>query len=239
MGKESDGRTELLFEVEDSGIGIAPEAQERLFLDFEQADSSTTRRYGGTGLGLAISRRLAELMEGEVGVESTPGQGSRFWFRVRLPKVATPAASRHGAAGEAPSNAPLDQRFKGVCVLLAEDNLVNQEVAVALLGSTGISVDVAGDGAQAVRMAAAKSYALILMDVQMPELDGLDATRRIRASGNTTPILAMTANAFEEERQRCLDAGMNDHVAKPVVAEQLFATIEMWLGRSVAFSATE
>ncbi len=221
---------QLLIEVEDSGIGIAEEAQGRLFQDFEQADSSTTRRYGGTGLGLAICRRLADLMGGEVGVESQPGRGSRFWFRLTLDKATNPAPqqarlSRSQAAQE------LANKFAGTRLLLAEDNLVNQEVAVALLGSAGLSVDVAEDGVQAVAMAATGAYALVLMDVQMPQMDGLDATRAIRASGNPVPILAMTANAFDEERQRCLDAGMNDHVAKPVVAEQLFATLKLWLSK--------
>jgi len=222
----------LRFDVQDSGIGIAEEAQSRLFQDFEQADSSTTRRYGGTGLGLAICRRLAELMHGEVGVVSAPGQGSRFWFTLKLDKseaaLPAPAAPpRSHAARE------LLQAFAGTRILLAEDNAVNQEVAVALLGSAGLQVDVAGDGQEALRMASSYDYALILMDVQMPLMDGLDATRAIRRSpgGHAVPILAMTANAFAEERQRCLDAGMNDHVAKPVVAEQLFATLYHWLSR--------
>jgi len=220
--------------VQDSGIGIAEDAQERLFQDFEQADSSTTRRYGGTGLGLAICRRLAGLMHGQVGVNSSLGQGSVFWFTLRLDKSQAPLSitvpmPRSHAARE------LLSQFRGTRVLLAEDNAVNQEVAVALLGSAGIEVDVAGDGQQALAMASAldKDYALILMDVQMPVMDGLDATRAIRATekGRHIPILAMTANAFAEERQRCLDAGMNDHVAKPVVAEQLFATLHQWLSR--------
>jgi len=224
----------LRFEVQDSGIGIDEEAQERLFQDFEQADSSTTRRYGGTGLGLAICRRLAGLMHGQVGVNSRLGQGSVFWFTLRLDKSQAPLSitvpmPRSHAARE------LLSQFRGTRVLLAEDNAVNQEVAVALLGSAGIEVDVAGDGQQALAMASAldKDYALILMDVQMPVMDGLDATRAIRATekGRHIPILAMTANAFAEERQRCLDAGMNDHVAKPVVAEQLFATLHQWLSR--------
>ena len=221
----------LRFEVQDSGIGISQEAQARLFQDFEQADSSTTRRYGGTGLGLAICRRLAALMQGEVGVQSQPGGGSRFWFTLRVDKgsmAAPPPASRGTVARE------LLRQFEGTRVLLAEDNAVNQEVAVAMLGSAGLVVDVAGDGQEALRMAGEYDYALILMDVQMPLMDGLVATRAIRgtAHGKHTPILAMTANAFAEERQRCLDAGMNDHVAKPVVAEQLFATLHMWLSRS-------
>ena len=231
----------LRFEVQDSGIGIAQEAQSRLFQDFEQADSSTTRRHGGTGLGLAICRRLAALMGGEVGVQSSPGMGSRFWFRLRLEKGSPQPSAAAPVEVEIPTTTPqargaaareiLATRYRGTRVLLAEDNAVNQEVAVALLGSAGLEVDVAVDGQQALEMAAAHNYALILMDVQMPVLDGLDATRAIRQSswGRHIPILAMTANAFAEERQRCLDAGMNDHVAKPVIAEQLFKTLYHWL----------
>ncbi len=223
------GQLALRFEVQDSGIGIDAQAQARLFQDFEQADSSTTRRYGGTGLGLAICRRLAQLMGGTVGVQSTPGEGSRFWFALQL-----------SAAAEAPAAVPVAHPrtarerlapLAGTRLLLAEDNPVNQEVAVAMIGSAGLIVDVAGDGLQALEMFAHGDYALVLMDVQMPRLDGLDATRAIRATakGARVPILAMTANAFDEERQRCLDAGMDDHVAKPVVAEQLFSTLHAWL----------
>ena len=233
--QESGQSVQLRFEVQDSGIGISEEVQARLFQDFEQADSSTTRRYGGTGLGLAICRRLATLMHGEVGVHSAPGRGSLFWFTVLVEKPlgqarAPLALSRSHVAQE------LQQSFAGTRVLLAEDNAVNQEVAVALLGSAGLEVDVAGDGQQAVQMIEQRDYALVLMDVQMPVMDGLDATRAIRRSprGRDIPILAMTANAFAEERQRCLDAGMNDHVAKPVVAEQLFTTLRLWLGKRPA-----
>jgi len=228
--------TQLRFEVQDSGIGIAQETQARLFQDFEVADASSTRRHGGTGLGLAICRRLAALMGGEVGVTSSPGQGSRFWFRLRVERAVRPQASpaagtpqTRGAAARA-----LLEPYLGARVLLAEDNAVNQEVAVAMLSSAGLSVDVAEDGEQALAMAASMDYVLILMDVQMPRLDGMDATRAIRATswGRDIPILAMTANAFADERQRCLDAGMNDHVAKPVVAEQLYATLRRWLDHS-------
>ncbi|MFG6489862.1 response regulator [Roseateles sp. BYS78W] len=226
-------RLPLRFEVQDSGIGIAPEAQTRLFRDFEQADSSTTRRYGGTGLGLAICRRLAGLMGGRVGVDSELGHGSRFWFSLTVDATAT----AHVAPAVAPRPHSVRERLAELArtqplrILLAEDNAVNQEVAVALLGSAGLPVDVAADGQQAVDMVKAGHYALVLMDVQMPVMDGLDATRTIRSlpEGATLPILAMTANAFDEERQRCLDAGMDDHVAKPVVAEQLFATLYDWL----------
>ncbi|RQO62474.1 hybrid sensor histidine kinase/response regulator [Paucibacter sp. KBW04] len=231
------GKLQVRFEVIDTGIGIADPDQQRLFQDFEQADSSTTRRYGGTGLGLSICRRLAELMGGQVGVESKPGQGSCFWLKLSLAKSSgfvlgpPPAPPRRNHAAR-------DRlaEFSGRRVLLAEDNMVNQEVAIALLGSAGLAVDVAPDGKAALDMMSDpnKDYALVLMDVQMPIMDGLDATRAIRRleRGRDIPILAMTANAFAEERQRCLDAGMNDHVAKPVVAEQLFGTLHLWLSRS-------
>ena len=226
-------RLPLRFEVQDSGIGIEPEAQARLFRDFEQADSSTTRRYGGTGLGLAICRRLAALMGGRVGVLSQPGQGSTFWFSLAVEATAeaqpTPATPpRPHSVRERLAELA---RSRPLRILLAEDNAVNQEVAVALIGSAGLTVDVASDGQQAVDRVQAGDYALVLMDVQMPVMDGLDATRTIRRlpQGAALPILAMTANAFDDERQRCLDAGMDDHVAKPVVAEQLFATLYDWL----------
>ncbi|MEL4180514.1 hybrid sensor histidine kinase/response regulator [Roseateles sp. PN1] len=254
-------RLTVRFEVEDSGIGIAADACARLFQDFEQADSSTTRRYGGTGLGLAICRRLAHAMGGEVGVNSKPGQGSTFWLELQLEQTDMPLTQTQqqetgfdllqglattSTAGRSPSvnkHAARDALapFRGSLVLLAEDNAVNQEVAIALLGSAGIQVDVAGDGQAALDMLRdpSKPYALVLMDVQMPVMDGLDATRAIRQTerGRHIPILAMTANAFAEEKQRCLDAGMNDHVAKPVVAEQLFTTLKLWLTRSQAQQA--
>ncbi len=234
-GEATAQRLPLRFEVRDSGIGIEGEAQSRLFRDFEQADSSTTRRYGGTGLGLAICRRLAELMGGQVGVNSALGRGSTFWFSLAVEPAAEPPAAAAPALAARPHSAR--ERLTELArqaprrLLLAEDNPVNQEVAVALIGSAGLAVDVAADGQQAVDMVQAGDYALVLMDVQMPVMDGLDATRAIRRlpQGAELPILAMTANAFDEERQRCLDAGMDDHVAKPVVAEQLFATLHDWL----------
>jgi PAS domain S-box-containing protein len=221
----------LRIEVIDTGIGIAAADQQRLFTAFEQADGSMTRKYGGTGLGLAISKRLAQMMGGEVGVESVVGQGSTFWFTVRLGKVAASAvASAPTFSGQA-ADERLQARFAGTRVLLAEDEPINQEVSRGLMEDVGFSVDLAEDGVQAVAMARQNRYALILMDMQMPKLNGVEATKIIRADSlnQATPILAMTANAFDEDREVCLAAGMNDHIAKPVESDVLYETLLKWL----------
>ncbi|MBK9021660.1 MAG: PAS domain S-box protein [Sulfuritalea sp.] len=231
---ESDASVLVRFEVQDTGIGIDPEAISRLFNTFEQADNSTTRKYGGTGLGLAITRRLAELMGGAAGVVSVPGTGSTFWFTARLRKAAPADAGRASSISGIGAEAALKRDFSGQRILLVDDDPGNREVALALLEDTGLVVDTAEDGDVAVEMAARGGYALILMDMQMPAMGGVEATRLIRESvtGRQTPIVAMTANAFAEDKARCFEAGMNDFIAKPFSPDKLFSTIVKWLAKS-------
>jgi len=235
LAEQSPSDVLLHFDVIDTGIGISPEDQKRLFTAFEQADGSMTRKYGGTGLGLAINKRLVNLMGGDVGVESQPGSGSTFWFTVRLGKAPTVIGAVSPAPIFSPDNAEIRLRaqFPGTRILLAEDEPINQEVSRGLLEDVGLAVDLAEDGVQAVELAKQSRYALIVMDLQMPHLNGIDATKAIRALPGyaTTPILAMTANAFGEDRQVCIDAGMNDQIGKPVDPAILFETLLKWLDR--------
>ena len=245
-GGAPDGRPgdTVRFSVVDTGIGIAPAQQDRLFKRFSQVDGSISRRFGGTGLGLAISRHLVTLMGGEIGVESREGAGSTFWFRLVLPRAEQGAAAS-GAAADAgapprppPAAAPADGDARGapLRLLLVEDVPLNQELACAVLESQGYAVDVAGDGAEAITavgssVAAGRAYDLVLMDVQMPRVDGLTATRRIRALAPPAcdiPIVAMTANVLPSQIEELREAGMDDYVGKPFRRADLFATISRW-----------
>jgi signal transduction histidine kinase/DNA-binding response OmpR family regulator len=232
--ERSDDKVLLRFAVRDTGIGLASEQIGRLFQSFQQADNSTTRKYGGTGLGLAISKQLAERMGGEVGVESAVDVGSTFWFTAQLGIAnAAKKATRTHANKVAPNMKALQSSgiLRGLRVLLAEDNLINQQVATELLREVGVTVDVADNGMVALQKCQAQSgepaFDAILMDMQMPVMDGLAATLAIRALPGwaSTPIIAMTANAMDADRQRCVEAGMVDVVAKPVEPEQLYKTI--------------
>jgi signal transduction histidine kinase/ActR/RegA family two-component response regulator len=229
--------------VIDSGIGISTEQLEHMFRHFTQADSSTTRRYGGTGLGLAISKTLVELMGGSIGVNSQPGVGSTFWFTLplahavpqgtevaALPPASIPVLTREVA----PAPASLAAQVNTTRLLLVEDNFVNQRVAVYMLTKLGHQVDVARHGREAVDMLAKSNYDLVLMDCQMPEMDGFEATRIIRDPSShvldhAIPVIAMTANAFPDDRARALASGMNDFLAKPVDRAVLSGALEKWL----------
>ena len=227
----------LRFAVEDTGIGVTAEQKARLFTNFEQADGSTTRRFGGTGLGLVITRHLARMMGGDAGVESRPEGGSIFWLTACLGKVSALPASTGPSPAPSPESpeAEIMRSHFGARVLVAEDEEINREVAGELLRYSGLTVDFAEDGRQAVTMAATSHYALILMDMQMPELDGLGATREIRQLPGyaSLPILAMTANAFATDRE----AGMDDHIAKPIDPDGLYTTILTWLDTRLPHSA--
>jgi signal transduction histidine kinase/CheY-like chemotaxis protein len=217
--RQPDGAAVLRFEVEDSGIGIDAAAQARLFQRFSQADGSTARRYGGTGLGLAISRELVSLMGGEIGVVSAPGQGSRFWFT--LPCRPAIAETR------APSALPAAPAARPARILVVEDNEVNQLVVVRMLAKAGHEVEVAREGGEAIARLEARPFDLVLMDVHLPGMDGLTATRRIRemAACASVPIVALTANAMAGDRDRYLAAGMTDYVSKPIDAATLLGVI--------------
>jgi CheY-like chemotaxis protein/two-component sensor histidine kinase len=212
--------------VSDTGIGIPAEAQRRLFQSFNQGESSTTRRYGGTGLGLAISKRLVELMGGEVGFESSPGEGSRFWFTAKLSLGTEALPAKFSPTEERP---PREQNCG--TILVVEDNQINQKVLSHQLINLGYAIEVAENGAEAVAKVKNRRYDLIFMDVQMPVMDGFQATQEIRSLGedsSSIPIVAVTANAFQTEREKCFSSGMDDYLTKPVDKDRLKEALRRW-----------
>jgi len=220
-----DKYADIRMEVEDTGVGIREEIKDKLFNEFTQADGSTTRKYGGTGLGLAIVKQLVEMMHGHFGVESIPGEGSTFWFEVSL-----------GISAEQIIRQPLDQEMelKGKLsgrVLLVEDNPINQMVAQKMLEKIGIQATLAADGQEALNMLDQDEFDAVLMDCQMPVMDGYEATRRIREQGALLklPVIAMTANVMEGDREKCIEVGMNDYIGKPFVEADLKKTLARWI----------
>lgn len=224
---DENGLWRMRAAVSDTGIGIPAEKVDELFHRFTQADASTTRVYGGTGLGLAISRRLVELMDGRIGVDSTPGQGSTFWFEAPLAVAEAEDETVETRQGQA-----ADPAIRGR-VLMADDAAANRELVSAILRNLGLEIDAVADGAEAVHAVHSGAYDLVLMDVHMPVMDGLRATREIRrmqaGTGRRTPILALTANVQAEQVARCLEAGMDGHLAKPIQIAELAAALTRWL----------
>ena len=226
--RRSDEGLLLRFEVQDAGIGMSEAEMARLFQSFQQADSSTTRKYGGTGLGLAICKQLAELMGGEVGMQSQTGQGSLFWFTAQVGWNTAAAATGLAPAGLSPAEL---ERIRNSAILVVDDNPFNQQVAQELLAARGARVSVANHGQEALDLLRQQRFDCVLMDLQMPVMDGLQATRQIRATAAlaATRVIAMTANARDEDRWKCFEAGMDDFITKPLLPDRFYATVARWL----------
>ena len=222
----------LRFEVTDSGIGIPEHLQDRLFQNFSQIDGSATRSFGGTGLGLAISKRIVTGMGGRIGVTSADGQGSTFWFALPVRLLGPSEDKRHDPTDDAPTGLRVDAR-----VLLVEDNAINRDVARALLEKFGATVDTAENGKSAIEMIGSSTYDLVIMDLRMPVMDGMAATRALRDAGQTVPIVGLTANAFAQDRRDCLDAGMDDFVAKPITRQKIADMLRRHAGRCTQVQA--
>jgi PAS domain S-box-containing protein len=243
VARETPHDVLLRFAVTDTGIGIPADKQGMLFTKFTQVDASTTRKFGGTGLGLAICKQLAELMGGEIGVRSEAGRGCEFWFTSRFAKQPPGEASKSSEAPRAVgSEVVLAAQRQRLRILLAEDNATNQQVALAILAKLGFHADAVTNGREALEALRHVPYDLVLMDVQMPEMDGLEATRAIRASSGdlanaAVPIIAMTANAMRGDRELCLEAGMSDYLTKPVNRQALSRLLDLWAARLGAPSA--
>jgi CheY-like chemotaxis protein len=243
--RESGEDAWLRFSVQDTGIGIPADKLDLLFQKFVQVDGTTKRKYGGTGLGLAISKQLAELMDGEIGVISEPGKGSEFWFTARFTRGTRTEVRRGGGAHAGVSGHSLPMWQPAAArILLADDNIINQKVALGMLKKLGLHADKVANGAEALRALETVPYDLVLMDVHMPEMDGLEATRAIRDHASSVldhgiPVIAMTASALPADRAECLQAGMNGFVAKPVDLATLAGTLAEWLPPSDQARADE
>jgi len=239
--QEKDGSCMLRFEVVDNGIGISAEQQKHLFLPFEQADGGSSRKYGGTGLGLAISKNIVEKMGGKIWVESEPGGGSTFAFEINAPlrgraEVLPDEPQTEGQHfAEFPVPEPVKGIFAGKNILIADDVEINREIIASLLEETGVAIKFAENGSETVEafISDPSLYGLILMDIQMPVMDGYEATRKIRSSGcpgaAQIPIIAMTANVYDEDVRRCLAAGMNSHLGKPVDIDEVIKKLREYL----------
>ncbi|MGL5512470.1 MAG: ATP-binding protein, partial [Sporomusa sp.] len=231
---EANNTVKLFFSVQDTGIGMKPDQTKRLFSPFTQADTSTTRKYGGTGLGLAISKNLINMMSGEIWCESTPGIGSVFYFTAKFTVPSLPTSMATDVQDITPVIAGQHdhgrKELNGIRILLAEDNEINQLIATEILSIAGYSVDVANNGKEAIAMLLAGNYDLVLMDIQMPEMDGLTATAEIRKMQRFAdiPIIAMTAHAMTDARDKSLETGMNDHITKPIEPDLLYEVIRRW-----------